>query len=365
MIPASEQLGLVVAGGSFRSRLVADLVVEDTVVLADLPLEGTELTSDAGQAVLTTGEATVVYRDGFGTSITPRDTSSWLAPFVSRLDVSMLVEVGNQFSEKVLRGRLRVVGVGDVQESFLRRKGARILYSVGARIKVELADHFHAVDASRFPIPTAPRDLSSVQREMSRLTGLPVQTSIPDGPIPRSVTYEESRLDAVNALASVLGGYAYVTPDGSIGLVSKTPGDVVLQVRGTAKISPASGMSDDGVYNQVVVTTHDDQQAAILATASITSGPLRVSGPFGVRPYKASSPYITTAAQARAYAESLLPQVSRLAGVKWTVTMTAPDPRIEVWDVIEVVTPTAVVVGQVVKITLSDRGMVLDVQEVR
>lgn len=119
MIEASDSLAAVVAGGSFAVRFTADVVVEDTVVIPDVLLEGTELTADASGSVLTTGQTTVVYRDEFGTSITPRDVGSWLAPFVSRLDVYMQVGLGSLWSEKVLRGRLPIVAVGDVEESFL------------------------------------------------------------------------------------------------------------------------------------------------------------------------------------------------------------------------------------------------------
>jgi hypothetical protein len=234
-------------------------------------------------------------------------------------------------------------------------------YSVGARIPLTLADRFHAVDRARFPIPTAPTDLTSVQRELSRLTGLPVQTTIPDAPIPRSVTYEENRLDAVEALASVLGAFAYVTPDGSLGLAPKQPGPVVAHLAGTVIDAAPSGMSDDDVYNQVVVTTHDDDQTGILATASITDGPLRVDGPFMARPYKASSPYVTTRQQAQDYANTLLPQVSRLKAVTWTVQI-IPDPRLEVWDTIQVDTHTGTITGRVSKITMTDDTMILEVQ---
>ena len=80
------------------------------------------------------------------------------------------------------------------------------------------------------------------------------------------------------------------------------------------------------------------------------------------RPYKASSPYITNRLQAQKYADSLLPKVSKLPAVKWAVTLAAPDPRIEVWDVVEVVADTVQIVGQVTKISMSDRAMDLEVQ---
>lgn len=360
MISVSSGLEKALSGGSFSSGYVADLIVDGDVMLEDIPLSPCEVTSDATANVVTQGSATITYTDQLGASIVPADLSSWLSPFASFLDVSYRVAVGDQFSEKVLRGRLKITGVGDPNDRTIRRQGRTV--SVGSQVSVTLADLMHVTNREDFTAPTGPSSLGSVRAEIARLTGFPIVTDVgvvPDALIPRSVTYRENRLQAVQDLAAVLGAYPYMDAAGGLALAPKVWGAPVatLQVgpEGTIFRADPEEMSDEGVYNQVVVTAHDADQATILADAKVQSGPLRYGGPFGRVPYLVSSPYVKTADQARGYAASLLPEVSSLPAVAYTIQCAA-DPRLEVWDVVNVVTESRSFTGRIEKITLPGTG---------
>lgn len=364
MIPVSDALELALQGGSFKSEYVADLVVDGDVKIADLPLSSCELTSDTSRKVVTTGSGTVTFTDEVGESIVPDDLTSWLSPFASFLDVSYRVAVGDQFSEKVLRGRLKITGVSDTESRGVRREG-RVL-TVGSRVQVRLSDLMHVTDREDFIAPTGPSALGSVRAELSRITGFPVVTAGADSVVPRTVTYEQNRVDAVVDLASVLDAFPYVAPSGGLALAPKAWGSPVGVLRvgsegSIVRVDPDE-LSDDGVFNQVVVRSHESDQSTILATAQVESGPLRYGGPFGRVPYFASSQYVTNADQARVYARSLLPQVSSLPAVQYTIQC-LPDPRFEVWDVVTVQTDERTFTARISKIVLPGSGlMTLTVQ---
>lgn len=356
MIDGSAQLGQAISGGSFGSGYVADLIVDGLPVLTDVELTG-EIVCDGDALILTQGSLTLAYTDDLGRSVVPEDLTSWLTPFASYLDVSYRVTVGT-FTEKVLRGRLKVVGVSDPLERKIRFQDRQL--TVGSSVKVKVADLFHVTDLERFEAPSAPPSLLSVWAELGRLTGLPLNRSVADKAIPRTITYEENRLDAVESLAALLGGVPFVTPAGELSIAPFEWAEPVVALQmgagGTIARADADDLSADGVFNKVVVRSWDDNQATILATASVLDGPLRWGGPFGRVPYFASSEFVKTQAQAQAYATELLPQVSSMGAVTYTIQCAA-DPRLEVWDVITFEKDGATYSGRIKKITLPHRGL--------
>ncbi|TFC30116.1 hypothetical protein E3O55_08515 [Cryobacterium sp. MDB1-18-2] len=356
MIHASDELASAVEDGSFTSGYVADLIVDGQVMLKDFELAG-ELVADGGSLVLTQGKLTLTYSDDLGQSVVPTQLTSWLTPFVSFLDVSYRVS-NKLFSEKVLRGRLKIVGVTDPQERKIRFQDR--LITVGSSVKLKVADLFHVTDMERFEAPSAPGDLSSAWAELGRLTLLPLSRSVADVAIPRSVTYVDNRLDAVVLLADLLGGIPYVTPAGEVSIAPTAWGSVVATLgmgpNGRVSKAGADDLTDTGIANKVIVRSWDDQQATILATAQVVSGPLRWGGKFGRVPYFLSSEFVTTASQAQAWADRMLPVVSSMNAVLYTVQC-LPDPRLEVWDVIKFEKDGVFNTGQILKMTLPARGM--------
>jgi hypothetical protein len=357
MIAASKRLGEAVAEGGFSSMYVADLIVDGQVKLKDVPIPG-ELVSDGGAKILTQGTVLFSYSDEIGQSVIPEDITSWLAPFASFLDISYKVTLENVFTEKVLRGRLKIVGVSDPQDRRIRFQD-RIL-TVGSTVRLKLADLFYVTDRERFVTPGGPQPGATAWGEIGLLTGLPLdKRDVADKAITRAVTYEENRLDALGDLASILDGTPYITPAGAVAIALSAWGEPVVSLgmggTGTIVRADPDDLSDAGVYNQVVVRSWDDQQATVLATAQVESGPLRYGGPMGRIPIFASSQHVTNEAQAHAYANDLLPQVSTLPAVTYTIQCAA-DPRLEVFDVIDFTKDDAPYTGRIQKITLPGTG---------
>lgn len=359
MITVSDELNAAISGGSFSSSYVFDLIVDGQVKLSNQPLTQCELSADAGQKILTTGSATFTYTDDEGESIAPTDLTSWFTPVATFLDISYRVTVGDEFVGQVLRGRFKLTGVSDVVGKMVKFQD-RVL-SVGDQLNLEFSDRFYTTNYEDFLVPSGPSQTGSVWAEIGALTGFPLdRTGVADAAITRTVTYKDNRLDAVFDLASILNANPYMTPAGAVGMRPLTWGDPVKTLTQGAggtitQVSP-NDLSDDGIYNQVVVRSWDDSQSAVLATAEVELGPLRYGGPFGRKPYFASSQFVTTAEQAQAYARSLLPSVSQMPAITYSIQC-VPDPTLEVWDVVNFEANNGLILpGRITKITLPDRG---------
>ena len=359
MIEVSAELDAVLNAGGFTHYYEADVIVDGEVVLTGLRLNACQLDGDADRQVLTQGAATVVYSDELGRSIAPEDFSSWFNPYTTYLSLSLVIAAGGGFLEKVLRGVVKVVAVGDQREHFVSVNDT--LLTVGSSIRVRLADAFHVTQAETFPSPSAPPELTSTWAEIQRVTGLGVLRNVADAAIPRTVAYQASRLDAVFNLGTLLGGRPVVSRDGLVVILPDEWGDPVgrLQIGADGlvqAVSPAE-WSDAGIFNEVVVRSHDDAQQTVLAVARVLSGPLRYGGPFGRRPFIYSSELITTEADAQAFADAELPRVSALPAQDYAIQC-APDPRLEVGDVIEFQdTRGAELTGRIVSQTLPGPGL--------
>lgn len=331
---ASATLASIVRAGGFQRQMVADLIVDGERKLQDYPLAQCELKSNGNAKIRTQGSATFVYSDEIGRTIVPEDITSWMVPYATYLNIYYRVRIGT-FDEKVLQGSFKVVKVSDPRESQVTNGGR--LITIGSSVGLTLADAFSVTDRERFPAPSSPMNLTSAWAEIARLTGLPVTKNVADAAIPRSVTYQESRLDAVFDLAALLDGIPYVNNLGQVAIQPNVWGaeqdPLTIGESGQIVELRPSDLTDDGIYNQVVVRSHDDSQVGILATAEVGSGPLRYGGPFGRVPYFASSQFVNTIPEAQAYADSLLPTVSSVPASSFLITC-IPDPRREVGDVV-------------------------------
>lgn len=365
MIEVSDELAAVLDAGGFQHFYEADVIVDGQIVLERLPLNACQLDGDADRKVLTQGAATIVYSDELGRSIAPEDFTSWMNPYTTSLVLSLVVSAGGGFSERVLRGVMKVVAVSDPREHFVSVNDQ--LLTVGSSVRVRLADAFHVTNEERFAAPSAPSDLDSAWAEIQRVTGLGVLRNVSDAAIPRSVVYQQSRLDGTFELGQLLGGRPFVSREGLVAVLPDAWGEPVARLQIGAEglveaVDPAE-WSDSGIYNQVVVRSHDNEQVSVLAAAQVLDGPLRFGGPFGRRPYFYSSEFITTEEQAQDYADAQLPKVSTLPAQNYSIQC-APDPRLEVGDVIEFTDRREnVLTGRIVSQTLPGPGrMSLTVQ---
>ena len=331
--------------GSFDFWYVADLIGDGNRVLKDITLLDPSFSSDGDSLVQETGSCTIVYSGDFAETIAPTDIGDVLAPYGNRLQVSIMVTDGPGFQERIPLGTYLISETPTIHtERFVFNTA---IVSRGDRIDLTLKDLFYGVQRDRFDVPGVAPDLSSTWKEYQRLMGFPVTRTVADAPISTAVAYQEDKLQAAYDLAAVLDATACMRPDGTASMrpnVWPAPVDVLssgdMDSEGTL-ISAERGMSNDNVYNKVVVRTNGSDGSAVLASAAVTSGPLRASNadgslsPYRTVPYFVSSDYITTQAQATDYATTLLPRVSRLRSLEVVLTEKF-NPRREIGDVLDV-----------------------------
>ena len=161
-------------------------------------------------------------------------------------------------------------------------------------------------------------------------------------PIRRQVTVEKNRYDGLADFADGLGQIVYFDERGVL-VFRNIPDETepVWTVRagpGGALVEAGRSLTRDKVYNAVVAFGEglDDIPPvhAVAYDASPTS-PTRYGGPFGKVPREYASPFITTVAQARSAATSML---RRSLGAPKEVTLTTvPNPAMRPYDPIRVI----------------------------
>jgi len=348
--------------GSFDWRWVADVFSNGVRVIQDAPIINPMFNDDASSLVQGTGSCTITYQGDFGDSIAPAQIGDLLAPFGTQVAVSILVTAGDGFQERVPMGVYLLTETPSIVTTRFAFQGAII--SKGDRIDLQLKDLFYGVQRDRFDAPSSAPDLSSVWKEVQRLTGLPVTRTVPDGVITTAVAYQEDKLQAVYDLATVLDATAALTADGTVTMrpnVWPAPVATLSYGDGGTLVDVGRAMANDNVYNKVVVRTNGADGTAILATAEVKSGPLRTTNsdgslsPYRRVPYFYSSEYITTQAQAQQFANDYLPRVSRLRSVSVRLTELL-NPLRDLGDVLTVNRLGESFTGRVVSIVRNGSG---------
>lgn len=324
--------------GAFDHFWSADLIYNGELRLANVPLSKPRFSEDGNAKVQQTGSCTIVWTDTFGQAMSPRMVTDAFAPFGAQLRVYSNVAAG-PFLQRVQYGVFDITDVPSAYDEDMVFRG--VVVSTGSVIELELAEPLAGVGEETFDVPTPPSQLISVWNEAAVVSGLQLSRTLADAPIGRSIMYPDSKLNALYELFDViLDAVPHMTADGTLAARPNTwPASVHTLRRAGQIVRVGAGMSADQVYNRVVVRATSGDQKSVLAEAAITDGPLRVRNPDGSRsPYRArtfyqSSELVTTTAQAQAWANSTLPQVSRLRTQVIPVTMTF-DPRIERGDVL-------------------------------
>jgi len=213
---------------------------------------------------------------------------------------------------------------------------------IGWECELDLRDRFDAILADDFLWPTSPKPGATVWSELRELSPFPVVESLPDVPVPSSISAypdgDGSRFEAVTMLAAVLGGVPYFTRDGELSVRKKdawlTETVPVAVVEGVVNIS--DGMSNT-VFNAVRVwSSAGDNNLVAVRELTDPGDPLSVNGPLGRRVYKLSSPILETQAAVDAAAVTALARVSRRQSRTADVSC-LPDPRLEVGDFVHAV----------------------------
>lgn len=172
-------------------------------------------------------------------------------------------------------------------------------------------------------------------------------TDVRDDTINRTIIVEEDRLEALRDLLTSLGKIGYWDHRGIF--VIKTPPDVTgapqWEISAGANgvlVQMSRALTREGVYNAVVATGEAGDTtppARGVATDNNPESPTYFSGSFGPVPRFYSSPFITTNAQAKNAAESLL---KRNLGLPYQVNLgSITNAALEPYDVLDVRYPKA------------------------
>ncbi|HEY2644844.1 MAG TPA: hypothetical protein VGI56_13900 [Galbitalea sp.] len=310
---------------SFDWNFVVDLIYNGQRVLANAPVTNLTMYDDATALVQRTGSFDLYYQDDYGVSFAPNVVGDILSPFGTQIALACIVNIGPGFAERIPMGTYLLSETPSIIQYLYNFKGQTV--SKGDIISINFKDLMYGVQRDRFNAPGAPVSLTSVWDELQRLLQLPItkNVALTDSGIPNTVAYAQDKLQACYDLAAAMGGILDMQSDGTVGMrptAWPSPVDTLNGGDFGALVDVGKSMSNDTVYNAVVIQTTDPTLGTVvLATLEITSGPLRTTnpdgsiGPYRRVPYFYSSPFITTQAQAAAYAPVLLAQVSTLRAV--------------------------------------------------
>ncbi|MDO4243809.1 MAG: hypothetical protein Q4C85_08660 [Actinomyces sp.] len=208
------------------------------------------------------------------------------------------------------------------------------------------------VEEDRLTSPTVPRAGGTLASEMRRLLGghmgLVVDPRLTDRACPTSMTWGESRIDALFEIADAWparlregrDGVLYVLPPVDEGAA---PSRTMTDGEGGTVIAAKRTESREKVYNRVVARGQqqgDSGQPTFQAVVDQRTGPMATSGPYGVVTRFFSSPLITSPRSAMSAAVTMLETSVRRS---WTIPVEhTPDPSIRLDEVVDLrVSPDA------------------------
>lgn len=351
----SEQL-LDALSGSFTRRLFVNVFHGSDRVAEELAFESWSLEGDFGSEVTVSGSGVVVYPSESGESMSPVGTWGVLSPFRARLELVMEVTAGS-FRERVTLGMFRVTRIPDARDFTAVVNGAEVV--VSSRVRVEFLSLEEDVRRRGFRFPEEPPSLDSCYNELRRITGIPVEESVPDAPIPSGTLWEAKqggRLDAVTVLGDVLGGTPVVNSRGAWVVVpdelTGPVGKLTLGTTGTV-IDVGYEVDSDGVYNCVVGTFEDDDRNPLYAVAEVSSGDLATSGLYLETTRYYSNDAIKTQDAANTAVQSVLDL--SIGSQQYDVPIQCHvNPLVECGDVVSLSGWSRPLVGRLVKFSMSD-----------
>lgn len=282
------------------------------------------------------------------------DTEHPLARFGQTLDVSIIVTSSITGQEYVTRLGRFLIRDWDGEEEIEVRASGLLEHTVTSRLTTPLQPTGTLASEARRLVPAG--------------MGVSIDPALTDRACPRSMVWSAERRKALAEIAEAWP--ALIRSDAWGQVVLRPPLPAVPKPlytltdgeRGTLVDAPRSD-TREGVYNEVVARSSAPGVEGVQAVARVTSGPMRVDGPYGVVTKEWASPLVETVAQAQAAANTMLANSQRPATVL-PVTCAA-DPRRELDDPVEVVRDGERVWGWVtgvdLPLTVSDGDMRLDV----
>lgn len=232
----------------------------------------------------------------------------------------------------------------------------------GAQLQVQCSDRMSNVDDAQFLTPTQPASLTSVLAEVRNLCRdiVPVGdlSAVTDAAIPKAITYQSSRSQALTDLAASLGMTPRVDSDGALMLAPINPAGAAVWTLAVdsdslpALVDWSRKFDRAGLYNAVVVQGTDPQGNPLQGFAVETVGPFAYGGAFGRVPYFHSDPLATTQAAVDATAATMLQTLVRQRAVTIPVTC-PPNYALEVGDMVSLTLPDRTLTGAVVTVDIT------------
>ncbi|WP_066038651.1 hypothetical protein [Herbiconiux solani] len=268
-------------------------------------------------------------------SLIPKGKGDVLAPYGQEVRIDRIDRKGNQEWATTI-GQLRIEKVPSMREYFkFYPSRAQV---IGWSAQIDLQDRFAKIEGNDFVYPDYPRpeSLGSTWKEIQRVAEMPIVVSdlLPDQTIPSSLTaYDDKRMNTLTTLFANLGGVPHMT---RLGTLTGRPKDTWLTA--TEPVFTFEGVIDmddsltSELYNCVKVSSSVGGNDMFVVREILDPGdPLRVTGPYGRRVYKISSPLWDTQQKLADAADSILARVSTRQSKIVKITA-LPQPHLELGD---------------------------------
>lgn len=319
------------AASAVTSSYVQHVRVEswlgDVLLADDVPVAAGSEEGDLGLRVPERVSLSVPLLDR-GVSYDPTEPDSPLAAWGQQLKVSIGVELQAGTIEWLQRGMFLIT----------RSDPA------GDTVMVEAVGLLQLVDEARLVNPYQPTGtlVSTLRGLVEPALTVVVDAGLTDRAVPTAMNWDEDRLGGVFELLDAWPADAEVTAEGFLSVTPAAAGAPVLDLTddaGGTVVRWQGQASRDGGYSVVVARGLAADGAQVQGTAfdRDPNSPLRFGGAFNPLPvpYFYFSPLLTTGAQCRAAAATILARLRRNAARKLSATI-VPHPGLRARDVLSV-----------------------------
>ena len=338
MWPVTDRWSEIISGD--RDQTTSwDVWYDGRAVLPDAPvIAGTWRGSYDGDQVRYSLDLTIDSRDGTLVPVTETDP---LAPYGQLLSGGVTVQLPTaRMAETVPLGNYRIETAEPEGQQYhlFSRRGVTRWVPTGGVVRVTALDCLADLADARFPGPTAPR--YGVLSEVRNIAGeyVAVASDLVNSAVPSTVTYSESRWDAIKALAATQGKAPAPTRTGSMRLLTPQIGSPVWSVTVDRRTLIDATLRHDrqGLVNTVVTSGEQtDGVSPVRGIARETTGSLRADGPLKPQIFGHSSPLYVTNAHAQVGANTIL--AKKLAERTLRVPFAAAwNPALDILDTIEI-----------------------------
>lgn len=354
--------------GTWTPRVRVDAWYDGEVVAQDVTAISASTSDDSTQAIQGSGQVTAAAEDD---SLIPTSWDSPLACYGSVLHVQQGVPLSADQVEWYSMGWFPIVDFScadwwrEVTRTNADGTHQTLWAPLGTQVTNTLDDRWQLIDQATFAAPEQPAQLASAVTEIERLIDGIVDmgdwSGVSDAAIPATVTYSNSRTDAIQQLAGLLGVTARMDRDGALGYCPVIPGgapvwkvtvagdDQVAQILAYARKGDRTGL-----YNQFISTGTSQGGTPVQGVVTTATGPLRFGGPLGRLPYQNDSSLLTTDTACQTDAQANQARYGGAQTVQIPVTVPT-NPALETCDVIELDLPgNLTLTGPVVSISRAD-----------